>query len=157
LHSAPEDCAQETAFGEVAAQLIASGLGFRFQAKGRSMLPTIQDGEILHVCPADPASIKLGEVILFRDCNGFKAHRVIRKKSDLFTTRGDSSAQADDEILSEQIVGKVTAKECAETGEIISLEDANTQFRFFMSEARKQISGHLRRASTFLLAPKVSR
>ena len=43
-----EDRAQSRAFRELAGELVASGLGFRFQAMGRSMLPAIQDGEMLH-------------------------------------------------------------------------------------------------------------
>jgi phage repressor protein C with HTH and peptisase S24 domain len=44
-----KDRADSTKFSQVASELIASGHCFRFQAKGLSMLPVIQDGEFLHV------------------------------------------------------------------------------------------------------------
>jgi signal peptidase I len=135
-----EDRPASRIFGQLADDMASSGLGFRFQAKGRSMLPTIQDGEILHVWPVDPASIRVGEIVLFRDRDGFKAHRMIRKKQGQFVTRGDSSVDVDDEVRREQIVGKVMAKECAATGRTISLDGVRARLRFFAREARRQIS-----------------
>jgi signal peptidase I len=146
-----EDRPASRTFEEVAYHITASGVAFRFLAKGRSMLPTIQDGEILHVRQVDPASIKIGEIVLFSGRDGFKAHRVISKRRGVFVTRGDSSTQADGEVRGEQIVGKITAKECAVSGRMISLDGTLVRLRFFTKEARKLISPRLRRAATFAL------
>ena len=110
-----EDRTHSAAFSQVADSLLASGVEFRFQACGRSMLPFIQDGEILHVRAVDPKEIRVCEIVLYRDQSRFKAHRVTRKRRNVFTTRGDASLEADPVIRGEQIVGKITAKECATT------------------------------------------
>ena len=111
------------AFGALADALLASRLGFRFQAHGRSMFPLIQDGEILHVQPVS-SRLKVGDIVLFREGANFKAHRIIRKQKDRFITRGDAGRDADAAIQKGQIVGKITAKECMKSGRIVSLGQA---------------------------------
>src|SRR6266436_196083 len=88
-------------FGELAQGLLASGLGFRFQAKGRSMLPLINDGEMLHVQRANIAKLKVGDIVLFRQDTKFKAHRIICKGKTHFVTRGDAGWEADKAIQGE--------------------------------------------------------
>jgi signal peptidase I len=149
--SVAEDRPASRLFAQVTDVMASSRLDFRFQAKGRSMFPTIQDGDILHVHPADPYSIEIGEIVLFRDGEGFKAHRVIQTKHDLFITRGDSSMQADDPVRPEQIVGKVISKECATTRQIVYLEGVRPRLRFLANEARKRIPASLRSAARFLI------
>src|SRR6266568_114740 len=135
-----DERAQSRAFREVTSELVANGLGFRFQARGRSMLPSIQDGDLLHVRPVDWKSLKVADIVLFRDGAEFKAHRVIRKKGDIFVTRGDSSLQPDVAIRGGQIVGKIIAKECADAGRIVPLEGRTARLRFVLSEARRRVS-----------------
>src|SRR5436305_8138287 len=131
--------AQSRVFREVTSELVANGLGFRFQATGRSMLPTIQDGEMLHVRPVAWRSVKVADIVLFRDGAEFKAHRVIRKTGDLLVTRGDSSWQADSAIRRGQIVGKIVAKECAGTGRVVSLGGVKERVVFFARAVRSRI------------------
>src|SRR5436190_6259179 len=129
-----EERAQSQTFSELAGELVVSGLGFRFQAKGRSMLPTIQDGEFLHVWPANVTALKVGDIVLFKACDGFRAHRIIEKQREMFVTRGDSGLKADHAIRGEQIVGKIVAKECAQTGRAILLEGSVSRLKFFATE-----------------------
>src|SRR5262250_412499 len=81
-----KDRADSTKFSQVASELIASGHGFRFHAKGRSMLPVIQDGEFLHVAQVDVDDLKLADIVLFQRGENLKAHRIVRKHGRLFTT-----------------------------------------------------------------------
>ena len=122
----------------LAGELIANGLGFQFRAQGRSMLPVIGDGEILHIAPAELSKVRRGDIVLFKGEEGFKAHRVIRKAGNLFVTRGDSGTQADAAIRGEQILGAVVAKECAETGRVISLQSLRFRINFLVAELRKR-------------------
>src|SRR6266567_1503610 len=117
-------------FGDLADDLLASGLGFRFQAGGRSMLPLINDGEILHVQRANAATLKVGDIVLFRQGAKFKAHRIIRKQQDQFITRGDAGVDADGAIHGKEIVGKVVAKECAGTDSLTCLEGWRVRLKF---------------------------
>ena len=104
------------------------------------MLPTVQDGEILHVRPVDPTSIKTGEIVLFCDGDGFKAHRVIRKERRSFITRGDTSEHADGKISTDQILGKIVAKECAASGEMVRLDGIAAWLQFLKLDLRKRVS-----------------
>ena len=54
-------------FGALIGSLLSEGLGFRFRARGRSMQPTIQDGEILHVKPVSVETLRKGDIVLFAD------------------------------------------------------------------------------------------
>jgi uncharacterized repeat protein (TIGR01451 family) len=140
-----EERPESQTFGEVADGLLACGLGFRFQARGRSMLPLIGDGEILHVQRANTARLGVGDIVLFRQGTEFKAHRIIRKKNDQFITRGDAGREADGAIAGGQIVGKIVAKECAESGRIILLEGLRSRFSFFVRKVRGRAAQTVRR------------
>jgi hypothetical protein len=133
-----EDRTESRIFGQLAGKLLESGLGFRFQARGRSMLPTIGDGEILQVERVDPATIRVGDIVLFKEGRGFKAHRIIGKRKHVFVVRGDSSL-APDTIRESQIVGRVTAKQCAETGRQVVLKGLMPRVSYFLSQLKRAL------------------
>jgi hypothetical protein len=139
-------------FERLSNDLVAGGFGFRFRASGRSMLPTICDGDLLQVEPVEPGEVGRGDIVLFKGEGGFKAHRVVRKAGNLVVTRGDSGTQVDAAIRGEQIVGKVIAKQCRESGELIALAGPAERLKF--------LSGRLRRSGASLvrrwLAPGIS-
>ena len=123
------------AFGELAEELLGSRLGFRFQAKGRSMWPLIADGEILHVQPVNTVELKVGDIVLFRQGAKFKAHRIIRKQKKEQDTPGSSrvgtqARNADSAITEGQIVGKIIAKESAESGAKVRLDSISCATEF---------------------------
>src|SRR5262249_40798715 len=130
-----EDRAHSGTFRDVASEFITSGFSFRFQARGRSMWPTIRDGDILHVEGVASAAIRLADVVLFSSEQGLKAHRVVRKHAGTFVTRGDAAVEADSPIRGEQIMGRVVAKECAETRRVTSLRGFVPRMRYFTSQA----------------------
>src|SRR5450432_294052 len=144
-------------FGELTDELMTSRLGFRFQARGRSMWPLIDDGEILHVQPATTATLKVGDIVLFRQGAKFKAHRIIGKKQgqqqkDEFITRGDASAEVDGVVPGGQIVGKIIAKECMNSGRIVSLAGLRARSSFFVRQARGRVAQTVRRTLQSSLA-----
>jgi phage repressor protein C with HTH and peptisase S24 domain len=59
------DKAHSGLFGSVIQGLLSEGIGFRFRAQGRSMHPTIRDGEILHVMPVAVDTVRNGDIVLF--------------------------------------------------------------------------------------------
>ena len=65
------------AFQEISAELIARGRRMRFRAEGRSMHPTIRDGEAINIEPVAPATVKRGDILLYRGARGVMAHRVV--------------------------------------------------------------------------------
>jgi signal peptidase len=115
-------------FPDITAELLEEGHSIRFQAPGRSMHPTIRDGETIIVEPVTPSSVKVGDIILYRSKTGVIAHRVIQIKRDkigalpsssslspncFFILRGDASANRDFPVEREQILGKVVSVERA--------------------------------------------
>lgn len=134
-----KDLAQSLLFEEFSSQLLASGHGFRFQARGRSMLPAIQDGEILHVRPLREEKLKRGDIIFFRLNEKFTAHRIVEKQGDHYVTRGDSSVDEGAAITRDQVLGLVVAKECNQSGRVVRLNGLDTRFSFHLREARRRV------------------
>jgi signal peptidase I len=64
-------------FAELATDLLRQGKSVRFRAPGRSMYPTIKEGEIITVEPIEPAAVRKGDIILCHSDAGVVAHRVV--------------------------------------------------------------------------------
>jgi hypothetical protein len=67
----------ERIFNNLIADLLSRGFSVRFQAKGKSMQPTIQEGEGIEVAPVEPSQIKQGDIILYQIQSTPIAHRVV--------------------------------------------------------------------------------
>jgi signal peptidase I len=138
-----EDRAESSAFHLLTSELFAGGCGLRFQAVGRSMLPTIQDGEIVHVKPVATDMLRIGDIVLLRTGEQFKAHRIIRKRGQCFITRGDAGIDSDGEIRRDQILGRVTAKEGMNSRRLVRLDGIRARLQFFAFEARRRAASLL--------------
>ena len=148
-----EDRAHSKLFGILARGLVSNGLGFRFQAHGRSMQPTILDGEILHVKPVSAGNLRKGDIVLFADRTNYKAHRLIAVDRDqrVFITRGDAGTETDGALEASQILGRVVAKEYNVGGRkrVVPLWGRRARGRFLTSRIRGRIA-QLVRALTIL-------
>ena len=101
-------------FQPVLRALLDDGLTVRFEAGGRSMLPTIRDGDTLVVEPVDPASISRGDVIVVGGPWSVRAHRVVGesdRSSGTFILRGDALQAPDAPVSPERILGRVAGVE----------------------------------------------
>lgn len=125
------DRSESSIFQLLTSELIAGGYGLRFQAMGRSMLPTIEDGEIVHVKPVAADMLRIGDIVLLRTGEQFKAHRIIRKRGQCFITRGDSGVDTDGEIRCDQILGRVIAKEAVSSRRLVRLDGMKARLEFF--------------------------
>ena len=125
-------------FEQFVGELLTSGYSFRFQAKGRSMFPTIQDGDILHIEPVITRGPAVGQIVLLRKGEEFRAHRVVRKQGDCFVTRGDAGVEDDGEIPRGQILGLVVAKQCSVTGRVVRFDTFAARMGFFLRECRRR-------------------
>ncbi|MBI5854215.1 MAG: S24/S26 family peptidase [Nitrospirae bacterium] len=125
---------------DVRSNLPSHGYRIRFHVTGRSMLPTIHDGDCIIVEPIIPTVVRCGDILLCRTRRGLLAHRVVRierepslvsrisgEASDeirftnnerrgvlpnvMFVLRGDASTSTDDPVHPEQVVGRVVAVE----------------------------------------------
>ena len=92
---------------------------------GRSMLPTIHDGDhalVSHGC----AGVRPGDVVVFRHEGTLIAHRVLRiehsNDGPIFVTKGDNVPRLDPHFSAGEIVGRVLAIE--RNGRTMSLDTA---------------------------------
>jgi hypothetical protein len=72
-------------FIDVSTELLRQGQSVRFRAPGRSMHPTIKEGETIRVEPIAPFDIKRGDILLYLVGRKVVAHRVVsikKEKSD---------------------------------------------------------------------------
>src|SRR5258708_14772220 len=137
-----EQRSQSTVFGSLAGELASCGKYFRFSAAGRSMPPTILDGDILHVEPiASPPGI--GDIVLFCKGGEFKAHRIVGKAGNYFVSRGDAGMETDGAMRIEEIVGRVVAREHAETGQVRSLNGIRPRMPYFALALRRAFRARL--------------
>jgi hypothetical protein len=78
--------------------------------RGSSMRPCLRPGTLAAVKEVEPADIRVGNVIVFRDDSGQPVmHRVISIRSGI-VTQGDNLARPDGVVLAECIIGKVVAR-----------------------------------------------
>ena len=109
MSSATEHRGDSAQFEQLSRGLLASGHEVRFQARGRSMLPLIRDGETLRVESVAAARLRVGDIVVAKTAHGLRAHRLIFADlaRDCFLTRGDAGQESDPPIRAEQILGRV--------------------------------------------------
>jgi uncharacterized repeat protein (TIGR01451 family) len=143
-----EDKAHSELFGALIQSLLSEGLGFRFHARGRSMQPTIQDGEILHVKPVSVENLRKGDIVLFADRLNYKAHRLlsIDWEQGAFIARGDAGTVTDGAVGTGQIVGQVVAKEENLGGQIrvVPLTGRRVHIKFLARRVRTRTARFVR-------------
>jgi len=105
-------------FAQLSAELLRAGTAVRFEAHGGSMRPLIRDGDVLTVHPADPGSIRLGDLVLVTDEHDrLLVHRIIRRMPGQdeirFTVQGDQVSRPDGVIPAARVFGRVTTIERA--------------------------------------------
>src|SRR5277367_1059979 len=100
-------------FEALSRELLRSGMGVRFEARGASMSPAIRDGEILYVTPVIVSKLRKDDIVLTKGHTGFRVHRLVvaDQDKDLFITRGDCGQQDDPPLRGDQILGVAVAKE----------------------------------------------
>jgi signal peptidase I len=99
-------------FLDISGELLRSGYAVRFRAHGSSMRPAIRDGEAITVESVEPAAVKPGDVLFYRQRQRAVAHRVISvsHKGDNvveFIVRGDAKAACDAPVKPSQVLGRV--------------------------------------------------
>lgn len=117
----------------IIADLLASGHAVQFQARGDSMDPLIRDRDYLHVEPC--TEIRTGDIVLVLAPRGLTAHRVISQRDGMVVTRGDNAPAADDAVLREKVLGKVTA--VIRDGKEVKVRGASALLRRLHAFARR--------------------
>ena len=76
-----------------------------YKVQTGSMEDDIHTGDYILIVKRD--DYKVGDVVTFRKSDGFITHRIINKKGNTITTKGDANNVEDDKISKKDIVGKV--------------------------------------------------
>ena len=63
---------------DLTTEFLSRGTTVRFRPSGRSMYPSIREGELITVEPVVPNDVTLGDIVLYRSQRGLIAHRVIQ-------------------------------------------------------------------------------
>lgn len=143
-----EPRAQSATFARLAGDLLNIGMGFRFQARGRSMVPVISDSDILQIEPIRSWSeLRTGDIVLFHIKGEFRVHRVIRKGRHCLYARGDASTTEEGPITYRDILGRVTARQSAEAGRVVTLGRWRERLRYFSARIRDRTALLLRRCT----------
>lgn len=113
-------------FIDLISEFLGRGHSVRFRANGKSMHPTIKDGEEIVVEPVAPSHVKRGDIILYQRQRGVIAHRIVGIGSDhhrattqpsalsprdVLLLRGDATDFPDEPVEVSRILGKVVAVE----------------------------------------------
>lgn len=77
-----------------------------------SMWPAIKAGDIVVIRGVEAKNdLKVGDVIVYDNGDGFIIHRVVSLNEKTLITKGDANGQPDDPIRYGQIIGKAIANE----------------------------------------------
>lgn len=109
------------ALQEVLQAVLAKGASFRFKARGFSMHPFIQDGEVVTVSPVQVDRLWPGDIVAFchPETGRLTVHRILKKTAQGFVLRGDNCPEADGLVPTVNILGRVT--QGGRSGRIIRL------------------------------------
>ena len=95
-------------------ETLAAGGIFALHPRGNSMLPCIRSqSDTVLLGSADPASLRRGDVILYRRADGRLAlHRIVRRRGDgdalRFDTCGDALARPERDIPARAVLARMT-------------------------------------------------
>lgn len=96
---------------ELAEDLIENEQTVSFWMQGYSMFPTLYPGDLGLVEKCDPASLKSGDIIVFRQNKQLVAHRLMRvttASEKRFILKGDKNNYYDQPVAEQDIIGKLT-------------------------------------------------
>ncbi len=95
---------------DLTTELLSQGATVRFRPSGRSMYPSIREGELITVEPVRASDVKLADIVLYRSERGPIAHRVVEiasRDARVFRLRGDASLSCDEPVAAHRILGRV--------------------------------------------------
>lgn len=71
-----------------------------------SMWPVLQEGDLIFIQGVSKKDIHEGDIIVWRNPNGFTIHRVLKLNEDTLVTKGDANFTEDEPVKYEDVVGK---------------------------------------------------
>lgn len=100
-------------FSELLRATLTKGLHCKFRAKGHSMSPFIEDGDVVTISPLNGSSLNIGDVVAFvnPETGKLAIYKVIGKKKGFYLIEGDNPSEAEGVVLKANTLGHVTEVE----------------------------------------------
>ncbi len=103
-------------------EILNMGSSMRIRVTGGSMAPFLRDGEIVNIRKVPHLSLRIGDLIFFKDSQGGAVlHRIMEKRAEdgdtiYFRTKGDAMIAYDDPIPGMNVLGKICRIERTDSG-----------------------------------------
>ena len=92
-------------------QLLRRGQPLRIRARGGSMIPFLLDGDVVHIQPAAPGDVRVGDVICYEPWPGrLFVHRVVARTADGLVAKGDALTYSET-VTDAALLGRVVRVE----------------------------------------------
>lgn len=93
--------------------VLERGKAFRFEARGTSMHPFIQNGDVVTVAPFAAGGPRTGDIVVFvhPGTGGVRAHRVVDIDGGRFVLKGDNALDNDGALARDALLGIVVSHE----------------------------------------------
>ena len=74
-----------------------------------SMWPVLKTGDLILIQGAKKEDIRIGDVVVWKNVNGFTIHRVVQLTDKILVTKGDGNFKEDEPVKYEDVVGKAVS------------------------------------------------
>jgi hypothetical protein len=114
-----------TAGSALVAELLARFGRVRIRARGTSMLPTIQAGDVLDIQSCSADQVLDGDILLVNRAGALRAHRMVSGSgcnARSVVTRGDAHWCPDDAVDGSEVLGRVVRVTRGNSGTDVSLD-----------------------------------
>lgn len=71
-----------------------------------SMWPVLKEGDLIFIKKISKEELKIGDIVVWQNPQGFTIHRVVKLDKDNFVTRGDANFKDDKAVAYNEIVGR---------------------------------------------------
>jgi len=107
-------------FEELCRALLQRGYAVRFQVNGQSMQPNLNDGDTVVVAPEAVAELRRGDVVLARNAEGLRVHRVTRRNSNSSNVTLQSDTGHAPDAPARHVYGRVCLRKHQRREEVFS-------------------------------------
>jgi len=130
----PDILVEFAEFESLAVSFLQSGQSLRFRARGESMHPFINNGDLVEVKPVPINSFRRGDIVFCRLTDSrLVIHRVIQVMPGSLITQGDSLLKSDGIIPAENVLGRVVT--IIQKGKLVRLDSSWMKLLSFLWSA----------------------
>ncbi len=72
-----------------------------------SMWPVLHTGDLAFIEGVGKGDLRVGDIVVWKNSQGFTIHRVVRLEEDRLVTKGDANFTEDDPVKYEDVIGRL--------------------------------------------------